>query len=74
MYYVFFTKIPQGDDTVFFTKGVLEFAVKVLDKCTDRVSKNSFRQVATNSFNFPEEILKRNNSLFLVLAVCKEVK
>ena len=36
MYYVFFTQIPQGDDTVFFTKGVLEFAVKVLDKCTDK--------------------------------------
>ena len=34
MYYVLFTKILQGGDTVglFFTKGVLEFVVKILDK------------------------------------------
>ena len=27
---------------LFFTKGVVELVVKILDKYTDRVSKNSF--------------------------------
>ena len=37
MYYVLFTKILQGEDTsngTVFTKGVLEFALKILDKYT----------------------------------------
>ena len=37
MYYVFFAKILQAADTASGTvlrKGVLEFAVKILDKCT----------------------------------------
>ena len=52
---------------LFFTKGVLEFAVKILDK-RQRVSKNSYlklkswiwgyRQVTTDAFTFPEKLLK----------------
>ena len=44
IYYVLFTKIVQRGDTVrlFFTKGVVELVVKILDKYTNRVSKNSF--------------------------------
>ena len=37
MYYVLFTKILQGEDTsngTVFTKVVLEFALKILDKYT----------------------------------------
>ena len=60
---------------LFFTKGVLEFVVKILDKIhVQKVSKNFFlklklqisgyRQVATNALRFPEEILIRNISLF----------
>ena len=71
---------------LFFIKGVLEFVVKVLDKYTyvQRNSKNSFlklklsiwgyQQVTTDAFTFPEEILKRDTSLFWVLAVSKEMK
>ena len=45
--YVLFTKILQGRDTglsvgLFFTKEVLEIAVKILDKYPNKVSKNSF--------------------------------
>ena len=56
---------------LFFTKGVLELVVKILDKYTyKKFLKNSFlklklqisgyRQVATNALRFPKEILKRN--------------
>ena len=66
----------------FLTKSVLEFAVKILE--LQRVPKNSFLklklyirgylQVTTDAFTFPEEILKRNTSLFWVLAVSKQMK
>ena len=71
---------------LFFTKDVVgELVVKILDKLhLQRVSKNSFlklklqiwgyRQVTTDAFTFPKEILKRNTSLFWVLAVSKEMK
>ena len=48
---------------LFFTKGVVELVVKILDKYTSRVSKNSFlklklqiwayRQVTADAFTFP---------------------
>ena len=47
MYYVFSTKILQDGQLVelFFKKGGLEFVVKMRDKYTNRVSKNSSLKV-----------------------------
>ena len=53
---------------LFFTKGVVELVVKILDKYTYKVSKNSFLklklqickywQVTNDAFTFPKDILK----------------
>ena len=67
-----------------FTKGVLEFVVKILDKCTYKEFQKflfkieivNLRIAASNNgcIHIPEEILKRNTSLFWVLAVSQEKK
>ena len=86
MYYVLFTRYYKQETQLvglFFTKGVVEPVVKILDKYTYKEFLKilklkleiwGYRQVTTDAITFPKEILKRNTSFFWVLALSKEMK